>query len=77
MKLLESEKIDVAMLPIGGNFTMDIDDAIIATDFIRPKILIPMHYGTFQVIEADPKEFKEKNKTCETVILEIGQSYDF
>lgn len=77
MKLLESEKIDVAMLPIGGNFTMDIDDAIIATDFIRPKILIPMHYGTFQVIEADPKEFKEKNKTCETVILEIGQGYDF
>ncbi|WP_409228743.1 metal-dependent hydrolase [Gudongella sp. SC589] len=77
MKLLEAEKIDVAMLPIGGNFTMDIDDAIIAADFVKPRILIPMHYDTFQVIKADPQEFREKNKTCDTVILEIGGVYEF
>lgn len=77
MKLLEAEKIDVAMLPIGGNFTMDTDDAVIAAEFVKPRILIPMHFDTFQVIKADPKEFKEKNKTCDTVILEIGESYEF
>ncbi|MCR3956955.1 MAG: metal-dependent hydrolase [Gudongella sp.] len=77
MKLLEAENIDVAMLPIGGNFTMDIDDAIIATEFVKPKKLIPMHFDTFQVIKADPLEFKGKNKTCETVILDIGESYEF
>ncbi len=77
MKLLESEKIDVSMLPIGGNFTMDIDDAVIATEFIKPKIAIPMHYDTFPVIKADPNEFKEKNKVCDTVILSIGEFYEF
>ncbi|WP_422486590.1 metal-dependent hydrolase [Gudongella sp. DL1XJH-153] len=77
MKLLESENIDVAFLPIGGNYTMDIDDAVIAAEFVRPKTVIPMHFGTFSVIEADPNEFKEKNKGCDTVILEIDESYVF
>jgi L-ascorbate metabolism protein UlaG (beta-lactamase superfamily) len=56
---------------------MDIDDAIIATEFVKPKKIIPMHFDTFQVIKADPGEFKEKNKTCETLILDIGESYEF
>ena len=60
MKLLETEKIDIAFLPIGGNYTMDIDDAVRAVDFIKPKLTIPMHYNTFGVIKADPLEFKEK-----------------
>ena len=51
MKLLEAENIDVALLPIGGNFTMDIDDAVIATEFIKPKLVIPMHYDTFPLIK--------------------------
>lgn len=77
MKLLKSENIDVALLPIGGNYTMDIDDAIIATEFIEPKIVIPMHYDTFPVIKADPNEFKEKNKASDTIILNIGESFKF
>lgn len=77
MKLLESENIHVALLPIGGNFTMDIDDAVIATEFIKPKLVIPMHYDTFPLIKADPEEFKNKNKTCDTVILNIGEAYEF
>lgn len=77
MKLLEAENIDVAILPIGGNFTMDIDDAVIATEFISPKLAIPMHYDTFPVIKADPNEFKKKNKVCDTLILNIGESYEF
>jgi len=70
MKLLELEAIDLAFLPIGGNFTMDIKDAVIATDFIKAKKVVPMHYDTFPVIEADPKDFKEKVKESEVVILE-------
>lgn len=77
MKLLESENIDVALVPIGGNYTMDIDDAIKAVEFINPKIAIPMHYDTFPLIKADPKEFSNKNKTCETVILKSGEDYVF
>lgn len=77
MKLLEAENIDVAMLPIGGNYTMDIDDAVIAAEFIKPRMVIPMHYDTFPVIKADPKEFKEKNRVCDTVILDIGESFEF
>lgn len=77
MKLLEVENIDVAMFPIGGNFTMDIEDAIRAVDFVKPKLAIPMHYNTFPVIKADPKEFAEKNITCQTKIMEIGEIYEF
>ena len=60
MKLLEREKIDVAFLPIGGNYTMDIDDAVEATRFIDPSIIVPMHFNTFGHIVADPEEFKQK-----------------
>lgn len=77
MKLLEAENVDVALLPIGGNFTMDIDDAVIAAEFVSPNIVIPMHYDTFPLIKADPYEFKEKNKTSDTVILKIGQTFEF
>lgn len=77
MKLVEGEDIDVALVPIGGNYTMDIDDAIRAVDFVRPKIAIPMHYDTFPVIKADPVEFAKKNNTCETVILKSGEVYVF
>ncbi|KRT34784.1 metal-dependent hydrolase [Acetomicrobium hydrogeniformans] len=75
MKLLEAENIDLAILPIGGNYVMDIDDAVRAVELIQPKKVIPMHYGTFPVIEADPAEFKSKvGSLAEVVILEPGQS---
>lgn len=74
MKLLEDEKIDLAFLPIGGNFTMDIDDAVKAVDFIKARIVVPMHYDTFEVIEADPEVFKNKVKSSEVKILNINES---
>lgn len=76
MQLLEEESIDVALLPIGGNYTMDIHDAVRAVSFIKPKVTVPMHYDTFPVIEADPKEFKEKNIWSETIILNIGETME-
>jgi L-ascorbate metabolism protein UlaG (beta-lactamase superfamily) len=53
MTLYGQEGIDVAMLPIGDNFTMGPDDAVRAVEFLRPKTVIPMHYNTFPVISQD------------------------
>jgi L-ascorbate metabolism protein UlaG (beta-lactamase superfamily) len=52
--------LDVALLPIGDNFTMGIDDAVKATEFLRAGLHVPMHYDTFDVIRADPREFVRK-----------------
>ncbi|MFA8343328.1 MAG: metal-dependent hydrolase [Rhodothermaceae bacterium] len=61
MKLIgEIDKIDYFLAPIGDNFTMGIDDAVKAVEFVNPGVSIPMHYNTFPVIEADPEEFKSK-----------------
>lgn len=76
MQLLLCEGVDVALLPIGGNFTMDAVDAARAVEFIGPKISIPMHYNTFPVIETDPEYFKEI-APGEVHILGIGESYEF
>ena len=72
--------IDVALLPIGDNFTMGIDDACKAVEFLNPKVVIPMHYQTFDLINADPQQFKEETEAkTEAVVevLEIGQSFEF
>lgn len=45
--------VDVAFLPIGGNFTMDPDDALLAARWIRPRLAVPMHYNTWPPIAAD------------------------
>ncbi len=77
MKLLEIENIDVAILPIGGNFTMDIEDGIRAVEFIKPKKVIPMHYDTFPLIETSTEDFKSNVKNAEVIILNPGESLDF
>jgi len=74
MQLLEG-RVDVMLLPIGDNYTMGIDDAVRAVDFVRPQIAIPMHYNTFDVIKADPQEFRRKvGKMADVVVLQPGQS---
>jgi L-ascorbate metabolism protein UlaG (beta-lactamase superfamily) len=60
MKLLEDENLDWAFLPIGDNYTMGVDDAIKATDFINCKNVIAVHYDTFPVIAIDKEEVREK-----------------
>ncbi len=57
MKLLEKEKLDLAFLPIGDNFTMGPEDALIAADWIKAKKTIPIHYNTFPNIIQDPDNF--------------------
>jgi len=80
MKLLESKNIDVAFLPIWGNFTMWIEDAITATEFIKPKIVVPIHYNTFDTIKVDPISFAQEimlNNLSSCKVLIPGQSIVF
>lgn len=63
---------DVAMLPIGSYYTMDVKQAAIATKLMKPRFVIPMHYNTFPVIEADPEDFKRiVHETVDGVKVEI------
>lgn len=76
MKLLEAEGIDLAFIPIGGNYTMDIDDAVKAVEFIKPKTAVPIHYNTFPVINTDPFEFEKKVKEAKVKMLSFGESME-
>ena len=71
----------IALLPIGGHFTMDPVEAAKAAELIRPRVAIPMHYGTFPVLYGKPEEFKrlveEKCIPTKVVILEPGEAYEF
>lgn len=77
MKLLAREELDVALLPIGGNYTMDVEDALIAIDFIKPKLTIPMHYNTFPVIAADPSLLGKGAGSYNVKVLEVGEIFEF
>jgi L-ascorbate metabolism protein UlaG (beta-lactamase superfamily) len=75
MKLIPMRtKLDLAILPIGDNFTMDIDDAIIASDFVDCDKILGVHYDTFGFIEINHevaiKKFFDKGK--DLMLLEIG-----
>jgi len=73
-------KPDVAMLPIGGFYTMDSWQAALAVKLLRPKIVVPMHYDTFPTIHADPREFaklvRQRTKGTKVVILKPGEVLD-
>ncbi len=67
--------LDLAILPIGDNFTMGVDDAIIASDFVECKEVLGVHYDTFGYIEIDHKKAKQKFKDAgkTLTLLEIGK----
>jgi len=77
MKLIGEEGIDLAILPIGDNFTMGPEDALKAVEFIEPKIVVPVHYDTFEVIEQDPHAFArmvEAETLARCMVLKPGDS---
>jgi len=77
MELLKGA-VDVAILPIGDNYTMGPDDAARAVSFIKPETVIPVHYNTWELIAQDPEEFRGLvGDQAEVVILEPGGSYEF
>ncbi|NLY30610.1 MAG: metal-dependent hydrolase [Firmicutes bacterium] len=70
--------IDVAILPIGGNFVMGPEDAARAAKMLRPKMVIPMHYNTFDLIKQDPQEFAQRLEALriDCHILRPGESVE-
>ncbi|MBU8934210.1 MAG: metal-dependent hydrolase [candidate division Zixibacteria bacterium] len=77
MKLIgEMNKIDLAFLPIGDNFTMDVNDAVKATEFLQPAKVVPFHYDTWPLIEADAMTFASQVKGSEVIILKPGDTLD-
>jgi len=79
MKLIGDEGIDLAVLPIGDNYTMGPNDAVLAVKLIHPKHVIPIHYDTFDVIAQDPNEWakrvQEETDTL-THVLEPGGVFE-
>ncbi|MBS1253755.1 MAG: hypothetical protein MAG451_02808 [Anaerolineales bacterium] len=79
MKLYgDMNEIDVALLPIGDNFTMGPRDALQAVKFVRPKTVIPMHYNTFELIAQDAAAWAaqvEEDTDSSVVVLKPGDSY--
>ena len=72
------DKVDVALVPIGGHYTMDRYDAVTAVEFIDPSIVIPVHYDTFPPIETDAQAFKsdvESQTDSQVVVLDPGETH--
>ncbi len=66
--------IDLALLPIGDRYTMGIKSASKSVEYLKPKKVIPIHYNTFPVIQADPNEFKNLvANMAEVLILAPGE----
>jgi L-ascorbate metabolism protein UlaG (beta-lactamase superfamily) len=79
MKLIaERSDIDVFLVPIGGHYTMDRRDAVVAAEFVGAGTVIPMHFNTFPAIETDAQAFKadvEAKTSSQVVVLDPGQSH--
>lgn len=76
MKLIgELDRIDVALLPIGDNFTMGPEDAARAVEFLNARLAIPMHYNTFDVIKVDPQRFADSVRRG-VRIMNIGETIE-
>jgi L-ascorbate metabolism protein UlaG (beta-lactamase superfamily) len=76
MKLIGEEGIDLAILPIGDNFTMGPDDSLRAVKLIQPKHVMPIHYDTFEVIKQDPGAWKkrvEQETSTRVILLKPGE----
>ena len=72
------DKVDVALVPIGGHYTMDRYDAVTAVEFIDPGTVIPVHYDTFPPIETDAEAFKsdvQQGGIAEVAILDPGATH--
>src|SRR4051794_3716373 len=72
------DHVDVALVPIGGHYTMDRYDAVTAVEFVNPTTVIPCHYDTFPPIETDAEAFKsdvEGSTGASVVILAPGETH--
>ncbi len=75
MKLIGEEGVDLAILPIGDNFTMGPDDALRAVKLIDPRQVVPIHYDTFDVIKQDPQAWAvrvQKETSAKVTVMKPG-----
>jgi L-ascorbate metabolism protein UlaG (beta-lactamase superfamily) len=75
--IAERTPVDVAFIPIGGHYTMDRHDAVVAADFVGADTVIPVHYNTFPSIETDAEAFKsdvESKTKSKVAVLAPGES---
>ncbi|MFZ5877879.1 MAG: metal-dependent hydrolase [Chloroflexota bacterium] len=78
MKLIGEEGLDLAILPIGDNYTMGPDDALRAVKLLEPKFVIPIHYNTWDLLAQDAhawKERVERETQTKVVVLKPGESF--
>jgi L-ascorbate metabolism protein UlaG (beta-lactamase superfamily) len=74
-------KVDVMLTAIGGHFTMDPERAAVAVEFVKPKTVMPMHYGTFPVLKGRPPELQaamnKLNLSAKMVVMQPGDTRTF
>ncbi len=79
MRLIGEEGIDLAVLPIGDNFTMGPQDGLRAVKLLEPKQVLPIHYNTFDIIKQDPYAWKtlvEDQTKARVTVLNPGESFE-
>lgn len=78
MRLIgDLNNLELALLPIGGNYTMGVEDAVVAAKWTNSNFVIPMHYNTFDLVTADADDYKTRleaeNINC--VLLTPGEEF--
>ncbi|MEW5867909.1 MAG: metal-dependent hydrolase [Chloroflexota bacterium] len=78
MRLIGEEGLDLAVIPIGDNFTMGPQDALRAVKMLQPRHVIPIHFGTWDLIDQDPQAWAERVRAetgAEVHVLKPGESF--
>lgn len=78
MQMIGDVGLDLAVLPIGDNFTMNAQSSLTAIKFLRPKVVIPGHYDTWPIVAQDASEWEKmvrESTDAEPVVLAVGETY--
>jgi L-ascorbate metabolism protein UlaG (beta-lactamase superfamily) len=79
MALIGEDGLHLAMLPIGGKYTMDPPDALRAVKLLKPRVVIPIHYNTIRALQQDAAQWKqhvEAETPSKVILLQPGESYE-
>lgn len=78
MRLIGRGGLDLAMLPVGDWYTMGIEDAVLALEYLCPAVTLPMHYGTNEKIQTDPHAFAREAAAAghRVVVLNPGEAFE-
>jgi L-ascorbate metabolism protein UlaG (beta-lactamase superfamily) len=79
MSLIGAVGLDLAVIPIGDNFTMGPDDSLLALEYLQPDVVIPVHYNTWPLIEVDVTGWADRVRaetSAEPIVLGIDETYE-